>query len=503
MKLNYLPILLLLIAGMVNSCTKDEKDINTPIEAIFESDRQEISAGDSVVFKDLSAGYVTHWKWTFPGGTPASSNLSKPTVVYTTPGVYEVTVELSNAKNEAVLTKKDYIRVDYNQVNVDFNASPVVVFIGDPVAFRDTSTGGPTTWNWQFVPVSGKPSLNSTQKHPTMSFVDTGYYNVSLTAANPSYSNTRTKTNFIRVIDPNAISADFSAVETATYAGGSIAFTDLSLGFITAWEWKFEGPATLTSTLQNPVINFTMPGRYKVTLKASNTNTSTTKFTDNYILIVPGGNIAAFFPFNGNIHDTGPGAVSSASLGAGVTFANQDRKGQTGNTATFNGATGVTVADHVSFNFGATDYSISCWIKTASTSRMMIWQESGKNGSGDNQTWLRMGDNATDRRLRFTIEDPTGSAIINMGTTGYVADNAWHHIVAVRQGTVTSVYIDGVQKATLTATNLKVVSNTQNFKIGVQEGATSNSSFFNGEIDDMIIYNKALSAAEITTLFNL
>jgi hypothetical protein len=134
---------------------------------------------------------------------------------------------------------------------------------------------------------------------------------------------------------------------------------------------------------------------------------------------------------------------------------------------------------------------------------MMIWQESGKNGSGDNQTWLRMGDNTTDRRLRFTIEDGTGSAIINMGASGFVADNQWHHIAAVRQGTTTLVYIDGVQKGSLTTSNLKVVSNDQNFKIGVQEGASSNSSFFNGEIDDVIIYNKALTAAEILVLFNL
>jgi hypothetical protein len=161
------------------------------------------------------------------------------------------------------------------------------------------------------------------------------------------------------------------------------------------------------------------------------------------------------------------------------------------------------VNNHNALNFGASDFTVSCWVKTGNTTRMMLWQESGKIGSGDNQTWLRMGDNTTDRRLRFTIEDNTGSTIINMGAAAFIADNAWHHVVAVRQGTTTTVYIDGVQRGTGTAANLKVVSNDQNFKIGVQEGAASNSSFFNGELDDMIIYNKALTLAEIQALYNL
>ena len=114
-----------------------------------------------------------------------------------------------------------------------------------------------------------------------------------------------------------------------------------------------------------------------------------------------------------------------------------------------------------------------------------------------------MGDNATDRRLRFTIEDGSGSSIINIGAAGFLADNQWHHVVAVREGLMTAVYVDGVQITSRTTGNLKNVSNSQGFKIGVQEGATSNSSFFDGEIDDFILYKKALSADEILALYNL
>ncbi len=392
MKLKSLPVLLLLMIGIMNSCKKDKDDtVNTVIQPVFESDRQEISAGDSVVFKDLSEGYVTKWKWTFEGGTPATSNLSKPTVVYTTPGVYEVTVELSNAANDAVLTKKDYIRVDYNQVQADFNASLTVAFIGDIITFKDSSSGAPATWQWEFVPASGGTTLTSSLQNPSLAFTDTGRYTVSLTASNPSYSNKKTKTNFIHIIDPNAVSADFSSAEKATYAGGNIAFTDKSLGLVTNWNWNIEGPVTLTSQEQNPVINFTIPGRYKVSLTASNANATVTKSTDNYILVIPANGLAAFFPFNGSVNDAGPNSLSASSLGAGVSFTNADRKAQLGNTGTFNGATGVVVDDHSALNFGAENFTISTWIKTGNTGRMMIWQESGKNGSKDNQALVAYG----------------------------------------------------------------------------------------------------------------
>lgn len=504
MTIKTLPVLILLLAGISYSCNKPKTEAaSSVIKPVVESNRQEISAGDSINFKDLSEGYVTKWKWTFEGGSPATSNLSSPTVVYKTPGTYAVTVELSNGSNQAVVTKKDYIKVDYNQVKVDFNVSTLVSFTGQAVAFKDSSSGSPKNWTWEFEPVSGGTKLTSTEQNPSMTFTDTGYYNVSLTASNPSYSDKKTKSKLIRIIDINSVSADFSSNETATYAGGHISFNDQSLGYVTAWQWNIEGPVTITSQEQNPVINFTMPGRYKVSLTASNSNKSVTKSVDAYILVVPSESLGAFFPLNGNIHDVGPNAISSSSLGAGVAFTNTDRKGAKGNTATFNGATGIIVTNHNACNFGANDYTISCWVKTSLNTKMMVWQESGKNAGGDNQTWLRLGDNTTDRVIRMDVEDNTGSAIMNIGSASKVSDGVWHHVVAVRQGLVISVYIDGVKKGSLTATGLKVVSNNEDFKIGVQEGATSNSSFFNGDIDDVIIYNKALSDAEIMALYNL
>lgn len=486
------------------ACKKDDKPSDGIIrEVIFESDKQEISEGDSIVFKDYSEGYVTHWKWTFQGGTPESSALSAPKVIYATPGTYEVTLEVRNAHSEKTITKKSYIKVDYNRVRADFKSAAAVYFQGEDVAFRDTSAGKPQTWAWEFTPVKGGATLRSALQHPVMRFTDTGYYRVSLTASNPQFTHQTVKENFIRVLDPSAISADFTSDQPATYAGGSITLKDASVGSVSAWSWKVEGAETFTSTDQQPAFTFTQPGRYKVTLTVSNPFNASTKSTDKYLLVVPAGDLSAFLPFNKAAEDFGPNAIAVTAVGGGLSFTQADRFGAAGHTATFNGASGIMLTDHAALNFGTGDYTVAMWVKTPSLNRMMLWQESGRNGSKDNQTWLRLNDNNTDRQMRFCIEDGVGSTFVNLGGTGKVNDDAWHHVTAVRSGLTTSVYIDGIRVGTATAPALRSVSNGQDFKIGFQEGAASNSSYFIGQLDDVIIYRKALTEAEVQALHQL
>lgn len=63
--------------------------------------------------------------------------------------------------------------------------------------------------------------------------------------------------------------ADFTQSTTDVCAGESVSFTDMS-ELATAWEWYFEGGTPSTSSLANPVITYTTPGVYDVTLIAEN-----------------------------------------------------------------------------------------------------------------------------------------------------------------------------------------------------------------------------------------
>lgn len=81
---------------------------------------------------------------------------------------------------------------------------------------------------------------------------------------------------------------DISANYSTVCVGIPVQFTDLSTNIPTSWSWNF-GPSAspATSTLQDPVVIFTAPGTYSVTLQATNgIGTGSNTFT-NIITVLP------------------------------------------------------------------------------------------------------------------------------------------------------------------------------------------------------------------------
>ncbi|MBS1637611.1 MAG: PKD domain-containing protein [Bacteroidetes bacterium] len=80
--------------------------------ADFNANKLKICAGQAVNFSDESSnGTVASWSWTFQGGTPATSTSSVPTVTYTTPGTYSVSMTATNPQGNNTKTKTSYITV--------------------------------------------------------------------------------------------------------------------------------------------------------------------------------------------------------------------------------------------------------------------------------------------------------------------------------------------------------------------------------------------------------
>jgi PKD repeat protein len=74
-----------------------------------------ICAGDSITFTDNSwNGNPTSWSWTFPGGSPGTSTDSMPTITYSTPGTYDVSLTVTNGSGSVSETKTAYIIVNHS-----------------------------------------------------------------------------------------------------------------------------------------------------------------------------------------------------------------------------------------------------------------------------------------------------------------------------------------------------------------------------------------------------
>lgn len=75
--------------------------------------------------------------------------------------------------------------------------------------------------------------------------------------------------------------ANFEASTDSICVGGTVNFSDLSIGSIVSWNWTFEGGTPSTSTDQNPSVVYNTVGSYDVTLEISDgTNTDTYTVTD-------------------------------------------------------------------------------------------------------------------------------------------------------------------------------------------------------------------------------
>ena len=85
---------------------------NTPPSAQIAADRLSVNCmNDTVQFVDHSAVRLSSatWQWTFPGGTPSTSTLEDPIVVYGNPGTYGVTLTVTDAFGTSTQTYTDFI----------------------------------------------------------------------------------------------------------------------------------------------------------------------------------------------------------------------------------------------------------------------------------------------------------------------------------------------------------------------------------------------------------
>ncbi|MFC2140882.1 PKD domain-containing protein [Acidobacteriota bacterium] len=207
-----------------------------PPVADFIADNTTIMVTESVQFTDQSTNYPTSWDWTFAGGTPATSTEKNPLVTYNTPGVYDVTLTVSNAAGTDTITKVDYITVTALQPPIaDFSASSTDIAAGDSVTFTDQSLNNPTSWDWTFN--GGTPSA-STEENPVITYNTPGTYTVTLTAANAAGSDTETKTDYINVAEKpycpsqgNTYSMEWIAgveIGTMNNASGAAGYTDFT-----------------------------------------------------------------------------------------------------------------------------------------------------------------------------------------------------------------------------------------------------------------------------------
>ncbi|NBO35905.1 MAG: hypothetical protein EBU89_08405, partial [Actinobacteria bacterium] len=179
----------------------------------------------------------------------------------------------------------------------------------------------------------------------------------------------------------------------------------------------------------------------------------------------------------------GKNSVDGTSLSsAGATFT---ASGKNGGGLALNGGQYLsgTVAN---LPVGSSQYTIGGWMKTTSAGSQGIlgW---GTWGSGSRTNALRTNGNSGFYNYWWD-NDLLGNYSI--------ATNTWIYVIATYDGTTQRIYVNGTQIVSRTVSAPSV--DNVNFRIGT----TNNSEWFYGTLDDIVIYNRGLSASEISSLYS-
>ncbi len=198
-------------------------------------------------------------------------------------------------------------------------------------------------------------------------------------------------------------------------------------------------------------------------------------------------NLAGYWKF-----DEGRGTVAKDSSGNGnngtLTGGPTRQIGKFGGDLNFDGVDDYVVTN--SFNLPNT-FTVSAWVKPASqpANYLRIAETSYANGF-----YLGL-DTTDDPGYKWIVNNPTSP----FGTAegGTLTFGAWTHVVGTYNGTTGVLYVNGVNVGSDTfndpGSDTNVVTIGRNNPLAME--------YFNGEIDDVRIYKRALSATDVNNLY--
>jgi hypothetical protein len=217
--------------------------------------------------------------------------------------------------------------------------------------------------------------------------------------------------------------------------------------------------------------------------------------------------LVAYYPFNGNANDESGngnnGTVNGATLAA-------DRFGDTNKAYSFNGTSDFITIPHSASLALQNNITISVWKKSFGNTGNYETYLTKRDGNGNwnyslgASHYYGQGGCSGEVNKYLTARRNNGGAQYELRYTDSLVTpsvNNWSHIVAVIENNVVSFYINGNPTGTSCYGNqFTIPSIDTGAPLTMGSCNCGLSEYFNGILDDIRIYNRALSASEVAYL---
>lgn len=273
-------------------------------------------------------------------------------------------------------------------------------------------------------------------------------------------------------------------------------------GGVPFYDWKIVSgslPAGLsldmfTGTISGTVSNTQTQSNYTFTVQLRDYDDKSTPVTKVFTINTGGGmtsDVVANYLFNetnGTTASDSSGNGNNATLNGSAAWT----AGKNGNAVSLNGSTA-----YASLPTGITstlnDFTVSTWVRVNASAD---WSRILDFGTGTSN-YMFLTPKAGGGGLRFAIKTTSGTE--QQINASALATGLWKHVAVTLSGTTGILYVDGAEVARNSSMTYKpssLGSTSSNF-IGKSQFS---DPFLNGLVDDFKIYNRALSASEISTI---
>ncbi len=484
-----------------------------PPTANFTASQASGTAPLAVTFTPTTTGAITSWQWSFgDGNTNSGTTNTVPVAIdsYVNPGTYAVSLTVTGPGGTATQTLSTPITVTPPPPTVSFTASQASGTAPLAVTFTPTTTGAITSWQWSFGDGNTNSGTTSTVPIAIDSYGNPGTYTVSLTVTGPGGTATQTLSTPITVTPPTPKpTVGFTASQTKGTAPLAVTFTPAVTGTVTSWKWSFGDGTTqsgTTSTVPDETEVYGSAGSYTVSLTVTGPGGSVTQTLSNPITVTSSttggttggttGNITglvAAYGFNEANGSYVEDASGTGNYGV-ITGAVRVSGGIFGNALKFSGTSSspnwVTVQNSKSLAL-STGMTLEAWVyPTAwmSGGSTVVMKQLPNTGSYD-EAYLLAANNSTNQPMSAVW---TGSQVTVGGNT-QIPPNQWTHLATTYDGQYQSLYVNGVL-VDLTPQTGPITTSTGVLQIG---GNALWGGYFQGYIDEVRIYNRALTNAQI------